>query len=43
MNENLAKLGDALERAAARDLVKRRPRRLVLLAAAVAGIVVLTG
>jgi hypothetical protein len=43
MNENLAKLGDALERAAARDLGRRRPRRLVLFAAAVAGIVVLTG
>jgi hypothetical protein len=43
MNENLARLGDALERAAARDLGRRRPRRLVLFAAAVSGIVVLTG
>ena len=44
MNEQLAKLGDALESAASRDLGRgRRPRRLVLLAAALSAIVVLTG
>jgi hypothetical protein len=40
---HLARLGDALEQAAARDLRRRRPRRLVLLAAAISAIVVLTG
>jgi hypothetical protein len=39
----LARLGDALEQAAARDIRTRRSRRLVLLAAAVSAIVVLTG
>ena len=39
---HLARLGEALEQAAARDL-RRRPRRLVLLAAAISAIVVLTG
>jgi hypothetical protein len=41
----LARLGDALEQAAAHDLGRRsrRPRHLVLLAAAVSAVVVLTG
>jgi hypothetical protein len=39
----LTTLGDALEQAAARDVHKRRPRRLVLLAAAISAVVVLTG
>ena len=44
MNEQLAKLGDALESAASRDVGRgRHPRRLVLLAAALSAIVVLTG
>ena len=43
MNEQLAKLGDALEGGASRDLGRGRPRRVVLLAAAVSAIVVLTG
>ncbi len=40
---HLARLGDALEQAAARDLHARRSRRFVVLAAAVSAIVVLTG
>jgi len=45
LDSSLTKLGAALERAAASDLdrPRARPRRAVLLAAAVAGIVVLTG
>ena len=39
----LTTLGDALEQGAAHDVRKRRPRRLVLVAAAVSAIVVLTG
>jgi len=39
----LTTLGEALEQAAARDVRKRRSRRLVLLAAAISAIVVLTG
>jgi hypothetical protein len=40
---HLARLGDALEQAVARDLRSRRSRRLVVLAAALSAIVVLTG
>ena len=45
LDSSLTKLGAALEQAAASDLnrPRARPRRAVLLAAAVAGIVVLTG
>jgi hypothetical protein len=45
LDSSLTKLGAALEKAAASDLDRPRvrPRRAVLLAAAVAGIIVLTG